>query len=187
MKTWLTDLPDPNRYLFAPRSARVLATGRLDDQPGSGAFAQRRPERGREVKDCIRCHTPLPVDGRFCSNCGTPTEELSHVCPADPTDELKERLARTLAGRYEIIRLLGRGGMAVVFLAQTCGSETKSRSSAPARKSTTEAHSPVSAGDRNAPAGHPNFRLPGRSEADSILRMKYVTGPRSIRFWRRTI
>jgi serine/threonine protein kinase len=70
------------------------------------------------VKDCIRCHTPLPVDGRFCSNCGTPTEELSHVCPADPTDELKERLARTLAGRYEIIRLLGRGGMAVVFLAQ---------------------------------------------------------------------
>ena len=70
------------------------------------------------MKDCIRCHTPLPVDGRFCSNCGTPTEELSHVCPADPTDELKERLARTLTGRYEIIRLLGRGGMAVVFLAQ---------------------------------------------------------------------
>ena len=70
------------------------------------------------MKDCVRCHTPLPVDGRFCSNCGTPTEELSHVCPADPTDELKERLARTLAGRYEIIRLLGRGGMAVVFLAQ---------------------------------------------------------------------
>jgi serine/threonine-protein kinase len=31
---------------------------------------------------------------------------------------LKERLARTLAGRYEIIKLLGRGGMAVVFLAQ---------------------------------------------------------------------
>jgi eukaryotic-like serine/threonine-protein kinase len=70
------------------------------------------------VKDCIRCHTPLPVDGRFCSNCGTPTEELSHVCPPDPTDELKARLARTLAGRYEIVRLLGRGGMAVVFLAQ---------------------------------------------------------------------
>jgi serine/threonine protein kinase len=70
------------------------------------------------VKDCIRCHTPLPVDGRFCSNCGTPSDELSHVCPPDPTDELKERLARTLAGRYEIMRLLGRGGMAVVFLAQ---------------------------------------------------------------------
>jgi serine/threonine protein kinase len=70
------------------------------------------------VKDCIRCHTPLPVDGRFCSNCGTPSEEFSHDCPPDPTEELKERLARTLAGRYEIIRLLGKGGMAVVFLAQ---------------------------------------------------------------------
>jgi eukaryotic-like serine/threonine-protein kinase len=70
------------------------------------------------VKDCIRCHTPLPVDGRFCSNCGTPSSELDHACPPDPTDELKERLARTLAGRYEIIRLLGKGGMAVVFLAQ---------------------------------------------------------------------
>jgi serine/threonine protein kinase len=60
------------------------------------------------VKDCIRCHTPLPVDGRFCSNCGTPSGESSHACPPDPTDELKERLARTLAGRYEIIRLLER-------------------------------------------------------------------------------
>jgi predicted Ser/Thr protein kinase len=70
------------------------------------------------VNQCTRCHTPLPVDGRFCSNCGTPSDEASHTCPPDPTDELRERLARALAGRYEITRLLGRGGMAVVFLAQ---------------------------------------------------------------------
>jgi len=70
------------------------------------------------VSECLRCHTPLPVDGRFCSNCGAPSGEMAHVCPPDPTQELQERLARTLAGRYEITRLLGRGGMAVVFLAQ---------------------------------------------------------------------
>jgi tRNA A-37 threonylcarbamoyl transferase component Bud32 len=58
------------------------------------------------VNDCPRCHTPLPVDGRYCSN-----------CPPDVNHELGERLARALEGRYEIIRLLGRGGMAAVFLA----------------------------------------------------------------------
>jgi serine/threonine protein kinase len=70
------------------------------------------------VTQCTRCHTPLPADGRFCSSCGTPSGELAPVSSSEPHDELKERLARTLAGRYEIIRLLGRGGMAVVFLAQ---------------------------------------------------------------------
>ena len=70
------------------------------------------------MNECVRCHTPLPVDGRFCANCGTPASVLGHVCAPDPTAELQDRLGRTLAGRYEITRLLGRGGMAVVFLAQ---------------------------------------------------------------------
>ncbi|HEX7337594.1 MAG TPA: protein kinase [Gemmatimonadales bacterium] len=74
------------------------------------------------MNECLRCHTPLPVDGRFCSNCGAP-QELAHVCPPDPVQELQDRLSRTLAGRYEITQLLGRGGMAVVFLAKELGLE----------------------------------------------------------------
>jgi eukaryotic-like serine/threonine-protein kinase len=62
--------------------------------------------RGDLVSDCPRCHTPLPGDGGYCSQ-----------CPPDFNYELGERLARALEGRYEIIRLLGRGGMAAVFLA----------------------------------------------------------------------
>jgi len=72
----------------------------------------------KPVNECARCHTPLPVDGRYCSNCGTPSGESEHVCAPEPTEELRKRLAATLEGRYEITKLLGRGGMAVVFLAQ---------------------------------------------------------------------
>jgi serine/threonine protein kinase len=60
----------------------------------------------------------MPIDGKFCSNCGTPSGEMAGALSPDPTEELRGRLARTLAGRYGITKLLGRGGMAVVFLAK---------------------------------------------------------------------
>jgi eukaryotic-like serine/threonine-protein kinase len=63
------------------------------------------------LSDCARCLTPVPA-GSSCSQCGS----LSLDNEPD-LQELRERLARTLEGRYEITRLLGRGGMAVVFLA----------------------------------------------------------------------
>jgi tRNA A-37 threonylcarbamoyl transferase component Bud32 len=60
------------------------------------------------LSECLKCHTPLPGSGS-CSHCDTSGPEL---------EELGERLASALEGRYEIIRLLGRGGMAVVYLAK---------------------------------------------------------------------
>jgi predicted Ser/Thr protein kinase len=71
------------------------------------------------VNACAHCQTPLPSDGRYCSNCGRPSGETpAYVSSAEPTEELRNRLSKTLEGRYEIIKLLGRGGMAVVFLAK---------------------------------------------------------------------
>jgi serine/threonine protein kinase len=70
-------------------------------------FTRAFPELRDSVNDCLRCQTPIPGDAQYCSH-----------CPPDYTYELGRRLAQTLDGRYQIIRLLGRGGMAAVFLAQ---------------------------------------------------------------------
>ena len=76
--------------------------------------------------DCISCRTPLPADARFCMTCGLDVTDPAATVQArrrDPVAELQERLARTLAGRYEVKRLLGQGGMAAVFLADELGLE----------------------------------------------------------------
>ncbi len=67
---------------------------------------------------CVHCATPLPDGSQFCSQCGTPVPGRR---PDEPTftpqgREIYERLKEATEGKYEIIRELGRGGMAVVFL-----------------------------------------------------------------------
>ena len=74
--------------------------------------------------DCVACHTPLPADARFCMACGADVTDPGATVrtkPRDATAELEERLARTLAGRYEVRKLLGAGGMAAVYLADEMG------------------------------------------------------------------
>lgn len=78
------------------------------------------------TSDCHACATPIPPDARFCSGCGIDVADggaTIAIRPSDPTAELQERLTRTLAGRYQVRKLLGAGGMAAVFLAEEVGLE----------------------------------------------------------------
>jgi TolB-like protein len=69
---------------------------------------------GTASRTCTSCHTPVPADAAFCPNCGVPTPtHMSH----EFGDDFEPRLKTALQGRYRIDKELGRGGMAVVFLA----------------------------------------------------------------------
>ncbi|HVE78218.1 MAG TPA: protein kinase [Gemmatimonadaceae bacterium] len=69
--------------------------------------------------ECTHCHTPLPEQAKFCFACGSDLTVGGTPRPAaDPMAELRDRLARTLEGRYAVQELLGAGGMAAVFLAR---------------------------------------------------------------------
>ncbi len=67
---------------------------------------------------CVHCNTPLPDGSRYCPTCGTDTSDPgTSPRPPQPTSDLGARLKSVVGDRYEVRRLLGRGGMGAVFLA----------------------------------------------------------------------
>jgi len=71
---------------------------------------------------CVRCCASLPFDGAPCPECGTPGPAPEfYLRPADRSpisEELLEHLRAATSGEFEIIREIGRGGMARVYLAR---------------------------------------------------------------------
>jgi serine/threonine-protein kinase len=71
------------------------------------------------VTQCVKCHTTLPDSSRFCFACGADqTGGGVDGQTSGPVELLQARLQRLVQGKYEIKRLLGKGGMGAVFLAQ---------------------------------------------------------------------
>ena len=72
---------------------------------------------------CPSCRAEIPRGAAFCPACGTPsptviTNERATAAPAAPAAlaaPTSERLARALGPKYDVKRLIGRGGFAEVY------------------------------------------------------------------------
>ncbi len=69
--------------------------------------------------NCAHCDTPIPENSKFCLACGADLSDPGGGPRTTRTaDGLPGRLARALEGRYEVTKMVGRGGMGAVFLAE---------------------------------------------------------------------
>ncbi|HSN99898.1 MAG TPA: protein kinase [Candidatus Nanopelagicales bacterium] len=82
--------------------------------PGGSAPAEEQPTRSERVpprgRRCPQCRQVYSSDGRFCPFDGTSLVDAPDWSPA--SDPL---LGKTVDGRYEVLSLLGEGGMGTVY------------------------------------------------------------------------
>src|SRR5256885_1542806 len=69
---------------------------------------------------CPVCRAEIPTGSAFCPACGNPsptviTNERAAPSPAPTAVPTAERLARALGAKYQVKRLVGRGGFAEVY------------------------------------------------------------------------
>ncbi|GIW53281.1 MAG: hypothetical protein KatS3mg081_2636 [Gemmatimonadales bacterium] len=82
--------------------------------------------------NCYRCHTPIPAEARFCISCGADLSDPSAAgssttaaMDAAAAERLLRMLQEEVGSEFAIERELGRGGMAVVYLATDVQLERK--------------------------------------------------------------
>src|SRR5687767_11755351 len=76
------------------------------------------------MRRCAECSSTLVEGTRFCPACGAPVAEAPADEPAGGAGDgidiegIRQELALSLAPRYEVRELLGRGAMGLVFQAR---------------------------------------------------------------------